>query len=294
MSRTNTVFDGHYIWTRRTTLKSVVNDAIELVDNKLGRGGIVDPANLINEVDISPILGLQFNGGKYSSFDPGPIVRALFYKHLYDIEYLQGLEDKLVKNPDIAVQLGFEPSDIPERSTLSTWWNDYFSDDIRTVIKKADEKIKNYTLGQGIPLDSALYDPDERTGESTETEQRVSEETADEIIRKNRDWVYNILDLDINGNSVYDDKNYQDLMTALALSNDFANNGAEEFEKDLQDKYDCDDEEYVSPNGGSLIYHLKQFKEDELLEMFNSVLEKLSELSNERYKFFDGKASVLV
>lgn len=294
MSETNTVFDEHHIWTQRTALKSVVNDVVERVDNKLGRVGIIDPADLINEIDISPILGLQFNGGKYSPFDPAPIVRALFYKHLYDIEYLQGLEDRLVKNPDIAGQLGFKPSNIPERSTLSSWWNQYFSDDIRAVIKEADEKIKNYILGQGIPLDSALYDPNERTGESTETEQRVSEETADEIIRKNRDWVYNILDLDINGNSIYEDRNYQNLMTALALSNSSANDGAEEFEKDLQDKYNCDDEEYVSPSGDSLIYHLKKFKENKLLEMFNSVLEKLSEISDERYKFFDGKVDLAI
>ncbi|AKH97505.1 transposase [Halanaeroarchaeum sulfurireducens] len=243
----------------------------------------IDTVRIATSIDVSPIVREGIDGGDRSPFSAESMVRAHLYRHLRGLDFIQDLSDGLQDTPSTARKLGFDPAQIPDRSVLSRWWNEYFISEARDTIESAAEEIVEYIHDQALPLDTAAYEPDPPSGESSRTKKRRKKQKRKEVLQNTRDWLYSGIELHREGPTRYSDNDYLDLLAHLGLENSFANNGAEGFKDEVADIVEEDDPSV--PTGDSLIHHLRKFDPDELFTLFDELNDRLFQVAKEHGLF---------
>lgn len=238
---------------------------------------------LAASLNVTPIVTDGVTGGSRSSYSAESIVRAHVYRHLRGMDFIQDLSTELSEEPYTARVLGFALSNTPDRTVLSRWWNDYITQDAREAIRVETEDVVRFLYSEGIPLDTQAFEPDEDRGTSERSKSRIKTEKTQEILKNTRKWLYGGIELDRSGPVKYNDTDYFDLITHLALENSFPNDGANGFNDYVEEVSDQRDPD--SPTGDSLLYHLKKFEEDELQDLFETLTDRLFHIAKQRDMF---------
>lgn len=119
---------------------------------------------------------------------------------------------------------------------------------------------------------------EDRTGDSQRTQYRVKRELAHETADKFRDLFYEKLELNLPENSEFTEADLYDFFLHIALTGDFANNGADTWREEV-------DDESTAPSGDTFRDYLRMFdqlEENEITELFETINELLWELADQR------------
>jgi len=106
---------------------------------------------------------------------------------------------------------------------------------------------------------------------------------AKEFCKLVKHSIYPNLDFNINYNSKYNTEDFLDLLTHVAMTHDFTQNGSKTL-KLTKEK---------SPMGNSALYHIKKFDVEKIMQMFKDTFENIFKIAK-RYDLFRWKMDIAI
>lgn len=209
-------------------------------------------------------------------------IRTLFLKEIHGWGWTD-IHD-FIKKEDHAEIIGYDPDlfaegkSAPSRTTISRAWNDYFGNQLTEDIKTLYKWARSYARATNNLIGDLMFEPEERTGDSQRTQYRVKREQAHEIAEEFRELFYNEIDLGLPEDSRFEIEDLLDFFLHIALTDDFANNGADTWREDI-------DDESTAPSGETFRRYVRMFDEldeNEVTEMFDAIEELLWEIADQR------------
>jgi len=100
-------------------------------------------------------------------------------------------------------------------------------------------------------------------------------ESCKGFCRTVRRAIYPNIDFNLYHNNRYEEKDYLDVLTHMAMNQDFTNNGSQTF-KLQRDK---------SPSGHNLLYHVGRLSKPEIVEMFDNIFETVYKMGRSKNAF---------
>ena len=184
-----------------------------------------------------PELGAELDVSRYRRDDPypewhaettdfDPMFLAVLWAKTED-ESVTGLSDRLEDNPEIAEAFGFnDMDDIPHGDTFALAWRERF-EELQSTIERAAKDIDELATECGSPIGGHTgLDPEETSGSSKRTEQRLLRKKTKEVLDQMSDVVFPALDLPRPENAIYDEEDMLELMTVMGIHGDAAHDGA--------------------------------------------------------------------
>jgi len=209
-------------------------------------------------------------------------VRALVLKELHGWKWTELHE--FLSEDQRAQTIGYNPEKFaegktaPSRTTISRSRNRYFGDKLVTNIDGLAEWIRDYAKETGNLIGDLMVEPEDRTGDSQRTQFRVKREKTHEVAERFRELFYDELELQLPDESDFTEADFYDFFLHIALTGDFANNGADTWREEV-------DEEDSAPSGDTFREYLRMFdelEENEVTRLFDSINELLWEIADER------------
>ncbi|WP_256684939.1 transposase [Halococcus qingdaonensis] len=199
-----------------------------------------------------------------------PMVRALFLGELEDASDA-AVHRTLEEDPDVAADLGFDPDDVPNQSTLSRARRNRF-EEFQSRIEESARQIRMLAARRGSPIGTPYADSasEEPTGSSKRTVNRLIRGKTREVVEELTSVVFPAIDFDRPDGSIYDDEELLLLETLLGVTGTAANGGAEIYGDYVNPEPDLDDPFYEDgPSGETLLTAVKDLDLDEITEMVN-------------------------
>lgn len=226
-------------------------------------------------------------------YELGPLIRTRVLHRLQDCK-LTELHQFLEADTN-AQTLGYEPekfnagNNAPDYSTLHRAFNKYFDEDITRLIDELCSRLREYARESGNLIGSQRLREADGEDASERTEYRIQRRTTHKMVEQFRDLFYNVVDMNLPEEATYEKEDLLDFFLHIALTDDFANNGARTWKEDV-------DDEDTAPSGDTLRDYIRMFdelEENEVTEMFLQASELLWKVA-ERRGFLDGIVDVAV
>ncbi|GAA0466163.1 hypothetical protein GCM10008985_23940 [Halococcus dombrowskii] len=199
-----------------------------------------------------------------------PMFRALLLAELDDASDA-ALHRTLDEEPDVAADLGFDPDDVPNQSTLSRARRNRF-EAFQTRIEESGRQIRLLAARRGSPIGTPYTDSasEEPTGSSKRTVNRLIRGKTREMVDELTSVVFPAVDFDRPDGAIYDDEELLLLETLLGVTGTAANGGAETYGDYVNPDPDLDDPFYEDgPSGETLLTAIKDLEPDEITDMVN-------------------------
>ena len=197
----------------------------------------------------------------------GPMIAAIFLQTLED--YSDPELHRKLNEPEVAAVLGFDPDDVPSRSTFTRARNDRFAN-FEESIERACGQIRQLAATRGSPIGPA-FTPEER-GSSERTRHRLLREKALEVLEQMQQVVFPALSLPRPDEPIYGEDELLELETFIAIQRAAANGGAVEY-GDLLDpdaELGPEDPFHVDgPSGETLLEAIKETTPEAITKMVN-------------------------
>ena len=237
-------------------------------------------AAVVDETTAAADLVTQLDFSRYELYDPvadwreskpfEAMVGALFLQELEDAS--DGwLHRTLDADPTLAAQLGFEPDDLPSRSTISRAWSGRLAE-IRSTIETSARQIRQLAAERGSPIGAPYTNSasEEPTGSSKRTVNRLLRRKTRDLLDELQTVVLPAFEFDRSEDSIYDDEELLTLEACLGVTGTAANGGAETYGDFVNPDPDLSDPFYEDgPSGETLLEAIKGLSPEEIAEMVN-------------------------
>ncbi len=259
-----------------------VTDLPDPVLNHIGKQAddIIEPGTEWSD------LGVDLDVSRYTHRDPYPEWHAdvndfepMFLAVLWattEDESVTGLSDRLEDNPDIATAFGFDVDDLPHGDTFARAWRNRFEELQRTIERSADQ-IDDIATKNGSPIGTSGLNPEETSGSSKRTEQRLLRTQTRDVMDQMGDIVYPALDLPRPDGAIYGENELKDVLTVMGMEGTAANEGAtiNSDRLDVLNEPDEDDPFYVDGmTSETLLDSIHQLEIQEITDMVNHGAER--------------------
>lgn len=254
-------------------LEKEINKAFDALTGMIS----VSCSEFLKELDVTPICSHIFNTyrGEEWRFRHNPtfMVKATVFMNLKGIKFQAGLLKYLHENPRDAKNLGAYLSHkgkpaIPARRTFNYFMNERLTKEIWGLIEYISEKSKEVASEKGILLNFVTSKKPVKKASERTIFRRKRAKTG-EICKLMRKSIYPKVSMNLAHNTVFEQKDFLDMLTHTALTHDFTENGSctYSFQKGKR-----------TPSADALLYHLKKHRhrltiEDMFFGVFGMVLE---------------------
>lgn len=253
--------------SRRTKLERVI---YEIFKNQEEDGNI-KIIDILNKIDFGKIRYSRYRKIKFS-YDA--LLRAILLMKIKGIKSLAKLVLYLENHKREARQIGF--TKIPNRRTFSHFINHILDDKTKALIDFTAKKIVEIANKFSIDLDVEIHveKPEKKASKSTIYYKK--DRKTKELVKLLKKKIAPFLEMNLNGNCIYNKNNFIDLLIHMALTQDFAENGSKTL-KELRQSV---------PDADTLLYHLKNYDDIEALQRaFRIIFEKLWEIARKENLF---------
>jgi hypothetical protein len=241
-------------------------------------------ADILDETTTAVDLCRQLDFGLYERDDPlrgaaaarpfGPMMAAIFLQALED--YSDPELHRRLQESDVADALGFDPDDIPSRSTFTRARNGRFAE-FAESIERARDQIRRLAAGCGSPVGPSLS-PEESSGASRRTKQRLLRRRTRDIIEEFDRTVIPALDLPRPEAPVYSEEELLNFEALLSVHGLAASDGGEAYAEHADPDCELGAEEPFyedGPTGETLLEAIKQVRPEAISEMVNRAAERI-------------------
>lgn len=233
---------------------------------------------LARKLDIAKYERDDRYQGDHRAADFQPMFLAYLYALVED-ESLTGMAEVLESNEELAAAMGFDPDDLPSKSTFLPQRLDKRFSELGASLNTASKEITQLAREAGSPIGNPVTNIDLEPEDDD-----VSERTLDRLTNsKSNDFLDQLLE---NGffsfelpqaeNSIYDQEDLLALETIAALNGQAANDAGKEMSKTKNPNSDAFDDPFYldGPSGETLLESIKQLSVDEIADNINETLEK--------------------
>lgn len=238
-------------------------------------------AAVVDETTVATDLVTQLDYNRYAREDPVPDWHeAKSFEAMLGALLLQELEDAsdgwlhrtLEAESQLAAELGFDPDDLPSRSTISRAWSDRLAD-LRSMIETTASQIQQLAAERGSPIGIPYEDcvSEEPAGSSKRTVNRLIRGKTQDLLDELQTVVFPAFEFDRSEDAIYDDEELLMLESCLGVTGTAANGGAEEYGDIVNPDPERDDPFYEDgPSGETLLESIKALTPTQIAEMVNA------------------------
>jgi hypothetical protein len=188
--------------------------------------------------------------------------------------------DYLDDHPDLADAFGFDPDDIPDRSTFYRAGKDRF-EELEGRLTRGAKQLRRIAADRGSPIGYELGMPeadDNGSEDSTPSErtiQRTVRANGRKVLEELRSAVYNTIWLPRPDDRIYEEDELLDVESIGTINNNAANNAGQTYGDWRNPDPDYNDPFYEDgPSGETLLEAIQELSVDEIAEMMNFALSK--------------------
>lgn len=178
----------------------------------------------------------------------------------------------------VAIREGFDPDDLPSRSTFKPSRLNNRFEELEQTISVATKEIRSLAAERGAPIGNTLrvdFDDEEGEEPSKRTIDRMLRRNGRKVLEEVEKTVFPSFSLSRSEDVIYDDDELLFLETIAAINNSAANQGGEQLSDLINPEPEIDDPFYSDgPTGETLLESIKDLSVDELAQLFNSALKK--------------------
>jgi len=203
-----------------------------------------------------------------------PIEKLYIFRLVKGMSNYSKLLEYFSNNPEEAFQLGFYKKednslDITPKRTFNHYLLNKITKEYKHELSSIAEYILSFCNKKGILLDICIVEKVIR--EKKEDHIKICRE-AIKLIKR---LVYPQVDIKIKSNGKFTTKDLLDVLVHVALTRDFAHNGAETFKVD---------NERISPSGDLMMYHFSKFNSvHQIREMFEKISDFIFNFARKNY-----------
>ncbi len=226
-------------------------------------------ADFIEKLDISIIKHREYRKIKFSYES---LLKFTLFKRLKKFKFITQTRQYLKNHPDETIQLGFK--ELPNRRQIGYFQNHILDQETKELLEFIIDKIEEITDKFGINLDIISLKP-VKTNKPTKTRNQyyIKDKKTREICQLVKKRFSPFIDFKLNYNTVYQKKQFINLMIHMGMTRDFAENGSKTF-RELRTN--------LSPNADTLLYHLKNYSDfREIQQMYLTLFEILWEMTKQ-------------
>ncbi|MDZ5811533.1 transposase [Halorubrum sp. AD140] len=245
---------------------------------------------------------------EWHSSTPFVLMFLAFLWALVEGQSLTGIPDRLEEKPELALAFGFDPDDLPSKSTFKPSRLQERFDDLNRTILLGAEGIREIAAERGSPIGNRLTQSldDDREGDelSERTIERLLRKKGKEVLKELKSVAIPSMDLPRPDGGVYGEDELLLLAAVAAIKGLAANGGG----KVLGDLMNPDPEPFLDPftadgpTGETLLESVKEMSVDQIATVMNFALRKtytrakprLRELENESTGRFGVRANVAI
>ena len=239
-------------------------------------------AEILDETTTAVELVSHFDFSLHPYEDPFPawadskpfeaMLRALLVAELEDASDA-AVHRTLKRDPAVARALGFDPTDVPDQSTLSRARRNRFGE-YQTTLEVVGRQIRALAARRGAPIGAPTMDDDsaseEPRGSSKRTVNRLIRGKTREVLEELSTVVFPAFEFDRPDGAIYDDEELLLVETLLGITGTAANGGAELYGDHVNPDPDIDDPFFEDgPSGETLLEAIKDLELEEITEMVN-------------------------
>lgn len=210
--------------------------------------------------------------GRSPKYRPLPQSKTLIYKELLDIPARSKVLRRLRRNLKEAEHLGYRLTHgLPTTQNFYLFVDKRVDEDVKALIDFTVSYIKEKCREQDKLIDVELIEEEGVAAEASETTQyRKKTEKMQEACNVLKWKVYPQIGFNRAANASYDDAEFLDLLTFVAMRNTFTNNGW----NIMRDTTDAD-----VPRSQTVLKHIRELDRDVIREMFWEANEELLKLA---------------
>ena len=205
-----------------------------------------------------------------------PMLRTVLLRELEDASDA-AVHRTLTNDSSVATALGFDPTDVPDRSTITRARQTRFQG-LQTTIEVSVRQIRTLAARRGSPV-GAPYTEDaseEPAGSSKRTVNRLIRGKTREVLEELTTVVFPAFDFDRPSGSIYHDEELLRLETLLGVTGTAANGGAETYGDHVNPEPDIADPFFEDgPTGETLLTAIKSLEPSDIAEMVNRGLTRV-------------------
>jgi len=255
-----------------STIRDMEKEVNKTFDAFRGKA-VVSASEFLKELDVAPICGHIFKN--YSEpwryrHNPTTMLKAMLFMKMRGIKFQTQLVKHLKKNREDATNLGCGGpgrKGVPNRRTFNHFMHERLTKDIWLILDFVVSCSREAATGRGIMLGFAIPDKPKRKLSDRTFFRKKSSKTR-ELCRLMRKEIYPKVRLDLAHNSVFKQKDFLDMLTHVALTHDFTENGSNTFQMQRDER---------TPSADALLYHLKKYRHRKAVEgafdgMFETVI----------------------
>ena len=222
-------------------------------------------------IRVSHLLSkINFLESKSTKFDINVILRLYLFKRIKGINQYNKLKEYLTKNQIEAFELGI--STIPPKRTF----NNYLTRHNKKELDKLVELILSEAVKNNILLDIELVK------ETIKRKVRVVKKEFQEATRLVKKLVYPKIEIPIHHNAKYSTKDLLDVLTHIATTHDFTNNGSTTFEDMYPD--------IKTPSSDTLFHHFSKFESvEQITKMSDGILDLILRFLKKEYNVLQNR-----
>ena len=181
----------------------------------------------------------------------------------------------LKRHKNVSKKLGLK--NIPNQRTINYFINNKLDKNTKEEIDFIVSKINDISEKFGIIFDINLLEPEKpKQKKSKSSIEHKKNDITKEIGRYIKKRFSSILDINLSHNTIYTKKDFIDLLLYMCKTTDFAENGSKTFKEERK----------KVPNGDTLLYHLKNFKDvEQIKRIFTTINEMIWETARKNNTF---------
>lgn len=229
---------------------------------------------LVADLDVSRYRHADSYPDWHSSTSFAPVFRAILLRELAEWSDPE-LHRRLKSDAAVATALGFDSDEIPDRSTFTRARNTRF-EALQSRLARECEQIRRLAAERGSPLGTTAFEPDETTGTSERTVQRLLRGKAAEVLDEMSWTVFPAYEFDRPEEPIYDETDLLELETLLGIENQAANGGSQTYGDLIAPETELDAPFYEDgPTGETLLEAIKELSVKEIAAMHNAAAARL-------------------
>jgi len=251
-----------------------IDKAFELSRGRIG----ASCSALLKGLDVSPIAFMIFKTYREEwryRHNPKFMLKAAMFMRLKGLKFQSGLASYLQKNPADAENLGctmgkFGKPLLPARRTFNYFMGERLTKDILGLIDFTAWRIRETAANRGVVLDFAVGAKPKKSV-SDRTFYRKKSEKLRETTRLMRRQMYPMVKLELGRNSTYRQEDFLDMLTHVALTHDFTENGSNTYAYQRKGR---------APTADTLLYHMKKYGHRKAVEgMYDRIFDATIEMA---------------
>ncbi len=213
---------------------------------------------------------ISFLESKNTKFDINVIIRLYLFKRIKGINQYTKLEKYLFENKIEASELGIQ--EVPPKRTF----NNYMSQYDKKSLDRLAELILSEATKNNILLDLEIVK------EAVVRKTRLVKKEFQEATRLVKKLVYPKIEIPIHHNARYSTKNLLDVLTHVATTHDFTNNGSTTF----MDMYP----DAKTPTSDTMLHHFSKFESiEQIMKMSDGVLDLILRFLKKDYNVLQNR-----